>query len=329
MNFGGIVNQGPDDHYQNQQSRGQSPWDKRTSRRPLTPPALPPQWQSDASQRDYLPPRSYPASTYYSPAFPSPGHRPTVPPTQRKRSKRTGKRNAILLAVAALFLVGVISSLLGNGGRWPGTSAALTSTSSGQVPSGLSAAEKSCSTRSTAAGDIYVRTVKHGGAPHAQRLGPQWGWDYTTTKCLTSAEMTVATAPEQAGDCTQVGYVIKNPGYDVKATRPTQLKHLAAEAGPACPTSTTSAAPRPASPPAEQKAPAETAPSMPVHPAPAAAPSSAYPPPPATCTPLTDGGNCYQPGEFCRADDHGTSGVAGDGEAIICQDNDGWRWEPA
>jgi hypothetical protein len=23
------------------------------------------------------------------------------------------------------------------------------------------------------------------------------------------------------------------------------------------------------------------------------------------------------------------SGVAGDGEHIICEDNDGWRWEPA
>jgi hypothetical protein len=23
------------------------------------------------------------------------------------------------------------------------------------------------------------------------------------------------------------------------------------------------------------------------------------------------------------------SGVAGDGEAITCEDNDGWRWEPS
>ena len=29
----------------------------------------------------------------------------------------------------------------------------------------------------------------------------------------------------------------------------------------------------------------------------------------------------------CRDDDHGASGVAGDGEAITCEDNDGWRWE--
>lgn len=58
--------------------------------------------------------------------------------------------------------------------------------------------------------------------------------------------------------------------------------------------------------------------------APAAAPST-----PSGCYPLTNGGNCYEPGEFCRKSDHGASGVAGDGKRIICEDNDGWRWEPA
>jgi len=57
--------------------------------------------------------------------------------------------------------------------------------------------------------------------------------------------------------------------------------------------------------------------------APAAAPST-----PSSCYPLTNGGNCYEPGEYCRNSDHGTSGVAGDGKRIICEDNDGWRWEP-
>lgn len=67
----------------------------------------------------------------------------------------------------------------------------------------------------------------------------------------------------------------------------------------------------------------------------AAAPATSAPPaPPSTkaavsCYPLTNGGNCYEPGEYCRNSDHGVSGIAGDGEAIICEDNDGWRWEPA
>jgi hypothetical protein len=58
------------------------------------------------------------------------------------------------------------------------------------------------------------------------------------------------------------------------------------------------------------------------------------PPPPATtsaapaCHPLTNGGNCYRAGELCRNSDHGVSGVAGNGTAIKCEDNNGWRWEP-
>jgi len=58
------------------------------------------------------------------------------------------------------------------------------------------------------------------------------------------------------------------------------------------------------------------------------------PPPPSTtaaaptCSPLTNGGNCYEPGEYCRTSDHGASGVAGNGEPITCEDNNGWRWEP-
>jgi hypothetical protein len=67
---------------------------------------------------------------------------------------------------------------------------------------------------------------------------------------------------------------------------------------------------------------------------PAAAPPQQAPPPPPTaapagCHPLTNTGKCYEPGEFCRNSDHGATGRAGDGEAIICRNNNGWRWEPA
>jgi hypothetical protein len=50
--------------------------------------------------------------------------------------------------------------------------------------------------------------------------------------------------------------------------------------------------------------------------------------PPASCYPTTSSGHCYEPGEYCRTSDHGASGVAGDGTKIICQYNNGWRWEP-
>lgn len=52
-------------------------------------------------------------------------------------------------------------------------------------------------------------------------------------------------------------------------------------------------------------------------------------PAPRQCYPKTDSGNCYEPGEYCRESDHGKSGIAGDGESITCEDNNGWRWEPS
>jgi phosphatidylserine/phosphatidylglycerophosphate/cardiolipin synthase-like enzyme len=51
-------------------------------------------------------------------------------------------------------------------------------------------------------------------------------------------------------------------------------------------------------------------------------------PTPTGCHPKTNSGNCYKPGELCRDSDHGLSGVAGNGEPIVCDDNNGWRWEP-
>jgi hypothetical protein len=64
-------------------------------------------------------------------------------------------------------------------------------------------------------------------------------------------------------------------------------------------------------------------------------PTTTAPPPsppttaaPASCYPIDDEGGCYEPGEYCRDDDHGVTGRAGDGETITCEDNDGWRWEP-
>jgi hypothetical protein len=78
-------------------------------------------------------------------------------------------------------------------------------------------------------------------------------------------------------------------------------------------------------------APAPTTTATAAPPPPTTAP---VPPPPTTaapasCHPLTDGGNCYEPGEYCRDSDHGVSGVAGDGEAITCANTNGWRWEPS
>ena len=50
---------------------------------------------------------------------------------------------------------------------------------------------------------------------------------------------------------------------------------------------------------------------------------------PAGCYPIASSGNCYEPGEFCSSADAGMTGVAGDGEQITCEDNNGLRWEPS
>jgi hypothetical protein len=141
----------------------------------------------------------------------------------------------------------------------------------------------------------------------AQELGGEWLWNSSFDKCLTSVQLIIAAAPLSAGNCTQIGYVTDNPGYDPNATVAAPLTHVATQAGPAG---------------------RAVAQSTPVQTKPTAAPVTAASSAPAGCYPLTDGGNCYQPGEHCRDDDHDVSDVAGNGKAIICEDNDGWRWEP-
>jgi hypothetical protein len=73
----------------------------------------------------------------------------------------------------------------------------------------------------------------------------------------------------------------------------------------------------------------KSAPSTPAQTTAAATPSPTASKTSANCSPLSNTGKCYEPGEYCRKSDHGMSGVAGDGEAIKCVDNDGWRWEAA
>jgi hypothetical protein len=246
---------------------------------------------------------------------------PQVPPRRRARRKRSRKVNAFLLFCAVIVIIGVLASALGSGngnspksaaaaassGRSAGASSRAASPASA-ASKAIAAAEEACEKRGFSSGDVYLRMTQPGEAPVAQQLGGEWEWDYITDKCLTAVQWDIATAPRSAGNCTQVGYVADNPGYDVNATVAPPLMHVVAQAGPACQTAT---------------------PSAPVQTTPAAAPAPPASTAPAGCYPLSDEGTCYEPGEYCRDDDHGMSGVAGDGEAITCEDNDGWRWEPA
>jgi hypothetical protein len=302
------------------QPQGQPPWN-----------GYPP---TGYPQTGYPPPG--PASPSFTPAgpqrSPSAGSwSPQQPPPRRTRGKGPRKRNAALFIVAGICAIAAIAIAVGGNGNsakhLTGAASSAAAKASSRAVSRASAtakliakAEDACSKKPPASGDIYVRMITPGDSAQAQRLGGEWVWDHVTNKCLTSVQMTIATAPLSAGNCTQVGYVADNPGYDSNAAEPALLADVAAQAGPACPA-------------AAQSAPVQTTPAAaPAPPAPAAPPASTAPPAsaaPAGCTPLSDEGTCYQPGEYCRDGDHGASGTAGDGETIVCEDNDGWRWEPA
>jgi hypothetical protein len=52
-------------------------------------------------------------------------------------------------------------------------------------------------------------------------------------------------------------------------------------------------------------------------------------PTPAGCHPTAAPGQCYKPGDVCPHADAGMTGVAADGQKIICGKDKGWRWQPA
>jgi hypothetical protein len=97
----------------------------------------------------------------------------------------------------------------------------------------LARAEAACYRRPSG-GQIYVRMLVPGLATTAQELGGEWVWDHTYNKCLSSVPRIITTAPMTAGNCTQVGYVSENPGYDPNITPALPIKNVVAQAGPAC-----------------------------------------------------------------------------------------------
>jgi hypothetical protein len=139
------------------------------------------------------------------------------------------------------------------------------------------------------------------------------------------------------GVCTAAVANSPSPQPGAKAALVTATPTAASTPDPT-PTASPSATPAPTPTPtaAPTAAPTQAPPVAAARPptaAPAPPPPTAVPaPPPGTpagCYPLSNSGTCYEPGEFCRTSDHGRTGRAGNGEAIICENNNGWRWEPA
>lgn len=201
---------------------------QQPSRRRQLSPTVPPQWQDDTpSQESYRPRHNHSVPRYQAVSAPQ-----TVPRQQISR-KPIRKRSVIFLALAGVAGVSFLCTILSSGGGRSIISDMISSRTSAPA-SGITQAEKACPIRSAVSGGIYVRMVRQGASAHAKRLAAEWGWDYSAGQCLTSVQMAIATAPQSAGDCTQVGYVTRNPAYDAKARSAPSLPHVAAEAGPAC-----------------------------------------------------------------------------------------------
>jgi hypothetical protein len=299
------VSQPPGGYYR-ERPQGQAPWPN------YPPPGYPPQGPPPQGPPPGYPPQGLPPGYWQTGQrdAPSPGYKvpQKSPHPRRARRKPLRKRDAILIAIAVFFVIAVIASALGGSGKSAKSPVAASSSAASSALKLIAKEANACDNRPPASGDIYVRMVTPGTSPQAQELGGEWRWDSATNKCLTSVQLMIATAPRSAGNCTQVGYVADNPSYDPNDPVAAPFAHVVAQAGPACQAAAPST-PFQTTPAATLVAPASTA--------------------PAGCYPLSDEGTCYEPGEYCRDADHGMSGVAGDGEAIVCEDNDGWRWEPA
>lgn len=124
-------------------------------------------------------------------------------------------------------------------------------------------------------------------------------------------------------------------GVDSSGTTTTAVTAVAPTAAVATETPTTPAS-TPQSPASSPSPPATatvsaSVPSFTTSTSSAPRPSTAVPAPSAaaSCYPLTSSGNCYAPGQYCRNTDHGKSGIAGNGQRIVCKNQNGWRWELA
>ena len=167
-------------------------------------------------------------------------HQPTARP--RRPWPARHKILTAVLSFIALFVIFAIAGALGSpkssapaAGSSPSPKVTRAATASKRVArNALAAAVNACYKRPNASGDIYVRMIVPGLPAQAQQLGGEWAWNHTLNKCQTSVQLTISAAPMTPGNCTQVGYVADNRGYNPNATPARPLKNVVAQAGPAC-----------------------------------------------------------------------------------------------
>jgi len=191
------------------------------------------------------------------------GQQPQPPyePGRGRRSRRSWpQRHKVLTVIGGTFgafiLIGAVGAATSHGTRHPASTATVSTTAPAtteaatqQATTKAAARPKAsrkaraartpdpaaaCDSRPNASGDIYVWMKTPGVQPLAQQLGGEWLWNSVTHTCQTSVQLMISSAPQTPGNCTQVGYVADNPGYDPNATPAKPLKVVAAEIGPAC-----------------------------------------------------------------------------------------------
>lgn len=184
-------------------------------------PATAPQPQSgrESQVREAVPaPRpSPPVLTQSPPAFPG---QPQMPPVGRARRKRPGKRNAILLAIAAIFALGIIASALG-GGRQANTAATTAGASQKGTPHPSSAGRpKSSANAVTATTPVATVTASSPVAARKPGFPPTTVAAFRAFAAMGDASQVqqVATSSEGLPSCPQPNfYVIVSPALTGKA----------------------------------------------------------------------------------------------------------------
>lgn len=127
-----------------------------------------------------------------------------------------------------------------------------------------------------------------------------------------------------------IGGVAGNP-KNTKATRATTTTVAKSKAKAKTTSPTTAATTLPPTTTTQATVPPTTRASVPPTTR-ATVPPTTSPPPPTTVAAagcyIDPEGNCYRAGEYCPNSLHGQT-VEGESGRITCEDNNGWRWEPA
>lgn len=255
------------------------------------------------------PPLGHSGGQYGSPA--------PRPPVKKRRWLQRHPVWSALIAVAA-FLVVVIGVASANNkpASISNTAAAAAAHSTASPAASSPPLKCRAQTSSKRPRDHTTVTIKVHTVAHAKVIATGRRAPLISKKLTGSANAygnwTVRVRVGNAKSGSRVVVTVRVSRHGATGSCQTSFRPRAAAAHAATPaTPATSAVP--ATQPAQAPSPA------PVTTQPAASPS---------CYPISDEGTCYEPGEYCRDDDHGMTGVAGDGESIVCEDDDGWRWEP-